>query len=145
MKIMFDMDGTIANLYACADWLEKLLASNPTPYAEAKPMLDMERLSILLLRAQSNGYEIGIISWLSKNGSPEYNKQVRATKKQWLRKQLPSVTFNEIHIVKYGTPKRKFATSDADILFDDEKQNRENWRGVAYKPEEIETVLNNSI
>lgn len=141
MKVWFDMDGTIANLYEDAKWLEKLMASNPEPYANAKPMVDMERLASLIHEAQGRGVEVGIISWLSKNGNAEYNKSVRATKKAWLKKHLPSVKFDEIHIVKYGTPKQKFSTSAKDVLFDDEKANRENWKGEAYTPNEIFAVL----
>ena len=33
--IYFDMDGTIANLYAVENWLDMLRAFNPTPYEQA--------------------------------------------------------------------------------------------------------------
>ena len=39
--LVFDMDGTIADLYAVNDWKNKLNSSNPTPYMEAEPMWDM--------------------------------------------------------------------------------------------------------
>ena len=141
MTVYFDMDGTIADLYGVENWLEKLRASNATPYAEASPLLDMETLAFQLLEVQTAGYEIGIISWLSKSGSAEYNKAVRSAKRKWLRENLPQVRFNHIHIVKYGTAKSKFAESPLDILFDDEEQNRENWKGEAYEPTEIARVL----
>jgi 5'(3')-deoxyribonucleotidase len=56
---------------------------------------------------------------------------VTAAKYAWLSKHLPSVDFDEIHVVPYGTPKQVFAHSDNDILFDDEAKNRENWTGLA--------------
>ena len=34
-QIWFDMDGTLADLYGVENWLEKLRASDPSPYAEA--------------------------------------------------------------------------------------------------------------
>ena len=36
--IWWDMDGTIANLYAVNDWLPKLRSEDPSPYAEAEVM-----------------------------------------------------------------------------------------------------------
>ena len=40
--ICFDMDGTIADLYAVNNWQNMLRAYDPTPYATAEPMWDME-------------------------------------------------------------------------------------------------------
>ena len=51
-KINFDMDGTIANLYAVEGWLPMLRANDPTPYIEAEPMLNMSALARLLHKAQ---------------------------------------------------------------------------------------------
>ena len=66
MKIFFDMDGTIANLYAVENWLDFLRAEEVTPYKEAMPMVNMSQLARLLNRLQAEGYKIGIISWTSK-------------------------------------------------------------------------------
>lgn len=35
--IYFDMDGTIANFYSVPNWLDYLIASDPTPYEVARP------------------------------------------------------------------------------------------------------------
>ena len=137
-KIYFDMDGTIADLYGVQGWLEDLMAGETRPYAEAKPMVNMSRLARRLNTLQRAGYEIGIISWLSKNGTDEYNRQVTETKIAWLRAHLASVEFNEIHIVKYGTPKQ---TLGKGILFDDELPNREKWGEGAYEPKDIFEIL----
>ena len=137
-KIYFDMDGTIADLYGVQGWLEDLIAGETRPYAEAKPMVNMSRLARRLNTLQRAGYEIGIISWLSKNGTDEYNRQVTETKIAWLRAHLASVEFNEIHIVKYGTPKQ---TLGKGFLFDDELPNREKWGEGAYEPKDIFEIL----
>ena len=137
-KIYFDMDGTIADLYGVEGWLTDLIAENTRPYALAKPMVNMSRLARRLNTLQRAGYEIGIISWLSKNGTDEYNRQVTETKIAWLRAHLASVEFNEIHIVKYGTPKQ---TLGKGILFDDELPNREKWGEGAYEPKDIFKIL----
>ena len=140
-KIYFDMDGTIADLYADPNWLPKLRAYDPTPYANAQPLVNMSRLARLLHKAQRNGYTIGIISWLSKNPNPAYDQAVTLAKLEWLARHLPSVEWDEIHIVAYGTPKSTVADTVGGILFDDEEQNRAEWGGMAYRPEQIFDLL----
>lgn len=139
--IWFDMDGTIANLYAIPDWLPKLRASDPSPYAEAEVMLNMNQLAKLLHKVQAIGYTIGIISWLSKTGDESYDKAVTTAKKSWLNQHLHSVQFDFMHIVKYGTPKASFIRSTSDILFDDEDRHRTAWTGEAHTPNEILETL----
>ena len=139
--IFFDMDGTIADLYGVEGWLDMLIASNTLPYEIAKPLIRLNSLARILNRLQKNGYKIGIISWLSKNGSKTYNKEVAEVKKEWLKKHLASVNFDEIHIVEYGTPKQTFAKTENDILFDDEKKNRDNWTGKAFDVNNIIEIL----
>ena len=141
MRICFDMDGTLANLYAVENWLPMLRAEDPKPYAEAAVLLNMNVLARKLNKLQKMGNEIVIISWLSKCGSEAYNEAVTEVKKAWLKKHLGSVNFNEINIVKYGTPKSNFCKSADDVLFDDEKPNRDNWLGKAYNVNNILEVL----
>ena len=137
-KIWFDMDGTIANLYAVEGWLDMLRAYDPTPYAKAKPMVNMSALARLLHKAQRLGYEVGIISWLSKTSTAEYDMAVAEVKIEWLRSHLPSVEWNEIKIVAYGTPKHELCEG---WLFDDEEHNRNAWGEGAYEPSEIMEML----
>lgn len=139
--IFFDMDGTIADLYGVNNWLEYLLNSDEYPYKNAKPLINLNSLARILNNLQKRGYKIAVISWLSKSGSDIYNDKVVAAKRGWLKKHLTSVNFDEIHIVKYGTPKEQFSTSPEDILFDDEEHNRKNWTGVAYDVHNIIEVL----
>ena len=47
--IVFDMDGTIADLYGVDGWLKDLRAENPRPYEVAKPLYDMNISHIFLL------------------------------------------------------------------------------------------------
>ena len=141
MRICFDMDGTIANLYGVEGWLDNLINEDVRPYREAEVMLNMNTLAKRLNKLQAAGHEIVIISWLSKCGSENYNKAVTETKKAWLKKHLGSVKFNEINIVKYGTNKAQFAKSENDILFDDEEPNRMAWTGKAYNVNNIIEVL----
>lgn len=139
--IFFDMDGTIADLYGVENWLDYLINSDPSPYKNAKPLLNLNSLARILNRLQRTGYHIGIISWLSKNSTESYDEAVTQAKKTWLNKHLASVRFDEIHIVSYGTPKEIFAHNKQDILFDDEEKNRLNWTGKAYNVESILEIL----
>lgn len=136
--IWFDMDGTIADLYGVEDWLEMLRAADPTPYATAKPLLRMATLARLLNRLQREGYTIGIISWLAKSSTAEYDEAVTEAKREWLAIHLKSVRFDYIDIVPYGTPKENGRNG---ILFDDEERNRINWKGIAYNEINIIEVL----
>ena len=138
--VYFDMDGTIADLYSVPNWLPLLRAYDPKPYAEAKPLVNLNSLARILNRLQRQGFRIGIISWLSKTSTPEYDAKVTTAKERWLAKHLSSVDFDEIHIVPYGTPKETFATVN-DILFDDEAKNRENWIGKAFDVDSIIEIL----
>lgn len=141
ITINFDMDGTIADLYGVENWLSYLLTENTFPYANAKPLLRLNILARQLNLLQSQGYEIAIISWLSKNGSESYNMAVTQTKIEWLAKHMPSVKWNEIIIVPYGTSKNTFCNSPFDVLFDDEEQNRKSWAGRAYDVHNILEIL----
>ena len=139
--IYFDMDGTLDDLYGVDGWLESLRKSHTKPYREAKSLQDMRLLSDLILDLQTLGYHIGIISWGSKQSSDEYLERVAVTKKAWLKKHMGRVTFDEIKVVHYGTPKSSVAEFSDGILFDDEAQNRENWEGTSYDETNILEVL----
>ena len=139
--IFFDMDGTIADLYGVENWLDYLIASDAFPYEIAKPLIRLNALARILNRLQKQGYKVGVISWLAKNSNTAYDEKVAKAKKEWLKKHLASVNFDEIHIVKYGTPKQTFAKTENDILFDDEEKNRNDWTGKAFDVNEIIKIL----
>lgn len=137
--IWFDMDGTIANLYAVENWLADLRAESTRPYDMALPMVNFSLFARLLNRLQAEGWKIGIISWTAKSGSEAYNMAVEIAKRAWLAQHLPSVEWDEIKVVRYGTNK-KTACGDG-ILFDDEIENRETWGENAYTPDRIVEIL----
>ena len=139
--IWWDMDGTIANLYAVENWLPMLRAEDTTPYEEAEVMWNMSQLARLMNQVQKLGYKLGIISWTSKGGSDLYNIAVDTAKREWLDTHLASVDFDYVYIVKYGTPKSLVMQTEDDILFDDEEPNRDAWLGEAYEPDMMIKVL----
>lgn len=141
VTIHFDMDGTLADLYGVPNWLHYLENQSPYPYATATPLVNLAVLARKLNSLQRKGYRISIISWLAKSSTVEYDDRVTAAKAQWLAQHLPSVNWDEVHIVPYGTPKEQFCTTSADILFDDEERNRQSWTGRACDVHNILEVL----
>lgn len=142
--VCFDMDGTIADLYAVENWLPMLRAFDPTPYAVAEPMWDMAELASLLTQVQAIGIEVRIITWLSKDSNAEYDKAVRTAKREWLEAQ--GFPFDHFHGVQYGATKadsirRYLADDETAILFDDNAQVRNGWHmGEAIDPVECDIL-----
>lgn len=125
--LVFDMDGTIADLYGVEGWLDDLRTSNPRPYAEARPLVDMEKLNNILIQLKEFGWHIVVTSWLAKGSTKAYDTAVRKAKREWL------ATFNfpydEIHLVKYGTTKADCTRKHGgrQVLFDDTVKVRDGW------------------
>ena len=125
--LVFDMDGTIADLYKVNGWLEDLRNNNPRPYNEAEPMYDMEVLVAVLLALKNFGWKIVVTSWLAKESTKAYDEMVRTAKRNWLaRYNFPA---DEIHLVKYGTTKAHCTRTlgGFQILVDDNEQVRKGW------------------
>ncbi len=127
-KIWLDCDGTWVDLYGVNGWLADLQSHNPRPYKEAKPLIHLSTFARTIHELQAQGWEVNIVTWLSKNSTEKYDKAVAKTKLEYFSKHLPSVKFNKIKILKYGTPKSSVGNG---ILFDDEAKNRDEWHGVA--------------
>ena len=137
-QINFDMDGTIADLYGVDGWLDYLINKDVTPYAQAKALVNLSALARILNRLQRNDYKVCVISWLAKVNDDDYNRKVADVKVEWLAKHLPSVKWDKITIVPYGTPK---STCGVGVLFDDEKPNRDEWGKGAYDVDNIIEIL----
>lgn len=125
--ICFDMDGTIADLYAVENWLDKLRAEDASPYKDARPMWDMMELNETLMLLEKEGWEVRVISWLSKDSTEEYKKAVRKAKEEWLTHyNFPA---QKCHFVQYGATKANSVRKVADyaILIDDNEKVRKGW------------------
>lgn len=138
MTINFDLDGTLADLYGVEGWLDYLRAYDETPYVIAKPLINLSLLARYLNKLHTIGYEINVISWLSKTSNNDYDEKVTKAKEEWLKRHLPSVKWDNIIIVAYGTPKHNLSSG---ILFDDEKPNRDAWGKGAYDVTNIIEIL----
>lgn len=140
-EIYFDMDGTLADFYGVENWLDYLEREDTTPYREAKPLLNMNVLARYLNKLSRDGWKISIVSWGSKNGSFNYLREVERVKKEWIRKHLKSVLFENFYVVPYGTPKQEVCNFSNGFLFDDEKRNRVEWSGRAFDEKKILEIL----
>lgn len=125
--LVFDMDGTIADLYGVDGWLDDLHAERTRPYENAEPMYDMVELVELLNRLRTLGWLVCVTTWLAKDATKEYNKAVTKAKKEWLKKY--NFPYDEIHCIKYGRTKADCTRKKADfqILIDDNKKVRDGW------------------
>lgn len=140
--IYFDMDGTIANLYSNPNWLAELRAEKVTPYLNAEPMLNFRFFARKLNMLQKAGYRLGIVSWSSKVSTADYDKRIESAKRLWLKKHLPSVHWDEIHVIPYGTPKHTVVDDyDYGFLFDDEIGNRTAWGDNSADEKHIMEIL----
>lgn len=117
--IYFDMDGTLADLYGQENWLKRLREYDPTPYATAEPLINIRALKLQLTSLKAVGWTIGIISWLSKDSPKDYSMATRRAKREWLNKYFGKDFFDEVHLVKYGTPKHRVAKVRKGFLVDD--------------------------
>ena len=125
--LVFDMDGTIADLYGVNNWLTDLQNENTRPYDEAVPLYNMVELVEILHKIRANGWLICVTTWLAKDATKEYNKAVTEAKKAWLAKY--DFPYDEIHCVKYGTTKANCTRKKGgfQILIDDNKKVRDGW------------------
>lgn len=140
-SINWDMDGTIANFYSVPDWLTKVHSEDVSPYLDAEPMWDMEKLAKILLRLKSAGWEINVITWLAMNSSEEYKDAVRAAKLAWLNKW--GFVYDHFHGVQYGATKADSVRKRTDygILIDDNEKVRNGWSlGATIDPTKVDII-----
>lgn len=125
--VMFDMDGTVYDLYGQENWLGRLESNDVSVYADGAPLVNLRELEKVCKALIEKGYEIGVITWLAKNGSDKFNRNTALTKKIWIENNMPYVT--KFTAQKYGTPKQKALdkTVKLAILVDDNKDVREMW------------------
>lgn len=134
--LVFDMDGTLVDFYGVNGWLEAIRAEKVDPYRDAKPLVDMKKLVSMLNKLKEAGaIDIAIVTWGAKESSKDFLKETRKAKKAWLDEYgFPYDTF---HCIKYGSCKRypvsataeknKGRIPESQILFDDNKEVREDW------------------
>ena len=120
--LVFDMDGTIANLYGVDGWLKDLRTESDRPYRVAEPIYKMDELNSILNELKSRGWKVVVTTWLAKDATKEYDNIVRVAKKDWL--DTFKFPYDELHMVKYGTTKANCTRHHKgfQILVDDNEE-----------------------
>lgn len=143
--LVFDMDGTIADLYGTADWRHRLDVSDASVYTDAAPMIDMSVFTACLDTLRAMGYKVAILTWLSKNADPVFHENIRKAKSEWIKRY--GIPADDVIMLDYGTDKsdafcKRHPGSDA-MLFDDDAKVRASWCGRVIDPVQydINTVL----
>lgn len=124
--IWFDMDGTIADLYAVNGWLDDLIAENTRPYRDAEMLYNADDLNDIIKTLKRKGYNVGVVSWSSKKATPEYTNRITLEKMAWLKRN--NLNFDKVIVTSYGVRKADTCRSfGSGVLVDDEEQNRNAW------------------
>ena len=121
LKILLDLDGTVANLYGYNDWLGKLRAEVPI-YEELEPLVDMAELTTIAKKLIEKGVEFGVVTWLAMGASENYEFITSMEKYRWCKKHIPFIT--EFECQPYGTPKQTNYRNRQCILIDDNAEVR---------------------
>lgn len=142
-KIYFDVDGTFYNLYGYENWLECILSEKTDCYTKSDLLVNYTQFINILNELKNKGYVLGVITWLSKNATKQYQNKVRKAKYRYLKKYFNGI-FDEIHIIQYGKNKSIYCDNEECILFDDEENNRIEWNnknGIAYNVNNLCDIL----
>ena len=127
-RIYVDMDGTLC-VFGHVDSFEELLEKG---YFLNRPPMENVIEAVKILEEETD-IEVHILS-----AYLEENKYAKKEKKLWLKKYLPWLDKERIHLVKCGISKFSVAKSNnlnvADaVLLDDYSVNLREWGSVAIK------------
>ena len=139
--MVFDMDGTLADLYGVKGWLQYLKDKNALPYAVAKPLVNMGSLRIMLRNLKICGWKIIVATWGPKMAEDNFLTEVGYVKKQWLDNY--GFPYDKFYCLPYGTTKNWVAKDETGlkIIFDDDSLVRQDWDGIAIDPNAVNMIL----
>lgn len=130
IKIFFDMDGTVFDLYGKSNWLELLRTETSGAFNGGFILGEKHYADFVAIinKLLDLGVQMAIITWLPMQASPEYEEVCRAEKLEWVKKYMPFVT--EFNCVSYGIPKQNCIQKRASkmYLIDDNAEVRETWQ-----------------
>ena len=128
IKVYFDMDGTVADLYGQPDWLQMLRTETAGAFTDCKPLFNPADFYAVVNRLLFAGVQFGVITWLPMQASAEYEEICTAEKKAWCEKWMPFIT--EFSAQSYGIPKQKAIKKHAktEILIDDNAEVGAIWK-----------------
>lgn len=128
VRIYFDLDGTVYNLYGIENWEPKLRAENPDVFKEGDFIGNHEDFTDICGKLLKKGVQFGVITWLPMQASPEYELECTETKREWVKQYMPFVT--EFTAQSYGVPKQNAIVKRAKTMYllDDNAEVCEMWR-----------------
>jgi 5'(3')-deoxyribonucleotidase len=106
IKIYFDLDGTIFDLYNKNNWLEYIKSETSGLFATGDFLEEIDKLKFdeTINKLLNIGVEFAVITWLPMQASNEYETICSQEKINWVKENLPFV--NEISCLSYGIPKQ---------------------------------------
>lgn len=128
-EIIFDMDGTIADLYNYPNWLGHVRAESPFPYRDCKPIYNMDELNKLIQEAKQKGYKISVVTASSKDCRSLYHNIISKEKEEWLQRH--GFDYDSFYCIPFGVNKGFYTTEDESILFDDNEEVRADFEAVS--------------
>ena len=128
IKIYFDLDGTVYDLYNVENWLEKLRSEDASVFLEGDFIGDYNRFKTVCEKLVSVGVQFEVITWLPMQASEEYEIECTEVKREWVKKFMPFVT--EFTAQSYGIPKQNAIKKRAKTMYllDDNKEVCEMWK-----------------
>ena len=128
IKIYFDLDGTVYDLYNVENWLEKLRSEDASVFSEGNFIGDYNRFKTVCEKLVSVGVQFEVITWLPMQASEEYEIECTEVKREWVKKFMPFVT--EFTAQSYGIPKQNAIKKRAKTMYllDDNKEVCEMWK-----------------
>ena len=127
IKIFFDLDGTLYDLYGLTNWLEMLRNEQGGAYTTGQPLFDEDSFYNIISDLQLVGVEFGVITWLAMQASDEYELSTTEEKREWCEKYLPFIS--TFAAQRYGTPKQNAIDRRHKImiLIDDNPEVCKTW------------------
>lgn len=126
IKIYFDMDGTVYDLYALPNWLQLLQSESTDAFTQGKPMFRDEFYDVVSALL-AKGVSFGVITWLPMQASDEYAQACEKVKREWCKKFLPFISTFQAQ--PYGVPKQNAIEKHAstEFLLDDNEEVGAMW------------------
>lgn len=123
MKMYVDMDNTLNELSNVANVWKRLDCGDVSPYMEALPKKHYIEMVKMYKRY---GYEIIILSCLSRVTNEEMDRKTIQMKKQWLAKYVGNEWIDKMMFIPYTKHKEQYV-EDNGILLDDDMVICMNW------------------
>ena len=126
--IAFDMDGTLYDLYGQQFWLARLRSEDSSVFESGTALVDIDKFIDVCKKLQNQGWTIGIITWLPKDATLQYQFDSAQAKTEWLKSN--GLDFFQFYsTLPYGTDKKTGLPFRADynLLVDDNREVRAEW------------------